>query len=280
MRILSWNVNFRSEACLEGIHGLEADIVLLQEVKHEAAGGFLASLARSGCNHSAYSGSPSDEHKRYGNVIASRWSVSAMARGWAPAMRWPQLALRSVVRTPRGDIEIFNVHIPNGRGNGWDKVYSLEALADALDGADHGARVLGGDFNEPQTILPNGQLVTWGQRLDADGSTRLGRRSSGGAPPGWFTDKEGRSHDLQRWDSAVRRIFEGSAHGLRHVRAIADSDPQGLPVTHIVQGKPRFFDHLFVSSHLRADRYEYVDSVRENLQYSDHSAVYVDVEFA
>jgi endonuclease/exonuclease/phosphatase family metal-dependent hydrolase len=280
MRILSWNVNFRSAECLDAIRDLEPDIVLLQEVKHETKDEIVTRLRHAGCGYCFYSGSPLDDRKRYGNLTASRWPVSAIARGWSPGMPWPQLALRAIAHTPRGDIDTFNVHIPNGSRNGWRKVESFEALTRALSCAEHVARVLGGDFNEPQKILPHGELVTWAQRIDRDGSVRLGRRQSGGAPPGWFTDREGRTDDLRRWNAAVRQIFEGSTqHGLQHIRDIAGGDPRHVPVTHIVHGQPRFFDHLFVSRHLRMIGYRYVDTVRERLRYSDHSAVYADVEF-
>lgn len=279
MRIVSWNVNFRPAECLEGIRGLRPDVILLQEVKHATAPSMLDALCALGCDHACYGGEPSDDRKRYGNVIASRWPVIAASRGWAPGMPWPQLALRATVHAPSGEIDTINVHIPNGSGNGWRKVESLESLAAALESSVDAARVLGGDFNEPQSILPSRELVTWGQTFAPDGSVRLGRRQSGGAPPGSFTDKEGRTSDLQRWDTAVRRIFEGSAqHGLRHIHTIPNEGPFELPVSHIVQGKPRFFHHIFISRHMHLTGYRYVNEVREQLRYSDHSAVYADVE--
>jgi len=280
MRILSWNLNFRSPKCLEGIQGLEPDIVMLQEITHKNENGIKAALQLVGCKNCCYSGAESDDRKRYGNITASRWPLTAASRGWAPKMPWPQLGLRATVHTLDGDIDTINVHVPNGSGNGWRKIDSLEALADVLESGDDIARILAGDFNEPQTILPNGQLVTFGQLIYPDGSIRLGRRERGGAPPGSFTDKEFRTYDLHRWDSTVRRIFEGSLrHGLRHVHKVEGDGPFHVPTTHIANGQPRFFDHLFVSRHFRITRYRYVDDVREQLRYSDHSAVYADVKF-
>jgi len=279
MRILSWNVNFRSPKCLEGIQGIDADIVMLQEVKHTNAQGIMAALQFVGCKHCCYSGSESDDRKRYGNVTASRWPVSPASRGWAAKMPWPQLALRATIHTPDGDIDTINVHIPNASNNGWKKIDSLEALADALESGDDIARLLAGDFNEPRSILPNGQVVTFGQLIDPDGSIRLGRRRRGGAPPGSFTDKECRTYGVHRWDTTVRRIFEGSLrHGLRHVYKVEGDGQLHVPTTHIANGQPRFFDHLFLSRHFRNTRYRYVDDVRKQ-RYSDHSALYADVEF-
>jgi hypothetical protein len=195
-------------------------------------------------------------------------------------MPWPQLGLRSTVHTRNGDIDAINIHIPNGSGNGWRKIDSLEALADALESGDDCARLLVGDFNEPRSILSNGQVVTFGQLIDPDGSIHLGRRRRGGAPPGSFTDKEGRTYGVDRWDTTVRRIFEGSSrHGLRHIYKFEGGGQPYMPTTHIANGQPRFFDHLFVSSHFRITHFRYVDDVRAQLKYSDHSAVYAEVDF-
>ena len=279
MRILTWNVNFRRAESVEAIRGLDADIVMLQEVKHGIADGIAAALRSTGLENSCYSGLASDDRKRYGNITASRWPVSPAKRGWAPRMPWPQLSLRATVHTPSGDIDVVNVHIPNGSGNGWSKVESLEVLGDFLERSPGVARILAGDFNEPQRVLPSGVLVSWGQVIGPGGSVRLGRRNSGGAGPGRFRDRQGREDDLRRWDRAVRRIFKGATeHGLRHVREMLGLGAGSIPVTHVVHGCPRYFDHLFLSRHFRATAYCCVDSVRENLTHSDHSAVYADVE--
>jgi len=191
-------------------------------------------------------------------------------------MPWPQLALRATVQTPEGAIDTINVHMPNGSANGWRKVESLEALATALDSGGDLARAVAGDFNEPQTILPGGNVVSFGESIDANGVVHVGRA---GSTAGRFTDKFGYEDDLERWASVVRRIFGRQAqHGLRHVVDLGSGGP--FPTTHVVRGgSPRFFDHLFLSRHLRATKYVYVDSVRENLQHSDHSALYADIVF-
>lgn len=279
MRILTWNVNRRWWGCLEGIRDLEPDIVMLQKVTHENKRGIMAALEFSGYKQCRYSGAMSDTRKRYGNITASRWPVSAVPRGWASKMPWPQLGLRVAVHTPHGDVDTINVHIPAGSNSGWRKIDTIEAVADAVESGDDVARVLAGDFKEPQKILPGGQLVTFGQRVFPDGSIRLGRRRRGGAPPDSFTDMEGRTYGLHRWDATVRRIFEGSSrHGLRHVIKVDDEWPSQVPTTYFARNKPWFFDHLFVSTHFQVTGYRYVDDVREEARYSNHSAVYADVE--
>jgi endonuclease/exonuclease/phosphatase family metal-dependent hydrolase len=269
MRLLTWNTNFRSVACLDAIRAFRPDIVLFQEVKHKQAPDFRTALSALDCLHAAYSGLPTDPSKRYGNITASRWPVSKIAE-WAPSMPWPQLALRATVQTPEGALDTINVHIPNGSANGWRKVESLEALATVLESAGDLPRVVAGDFNEPQTILPGGKIVSFGESIDANGIVQSGGR---------FTDKFGYEDDLERWASVVRRIFSDQAqHGLHHVVDLGSGGP--FPATHVVRGgSPRFFDHLLVSRHLRVTNYVYVDSVREKLKHSDHSALYADIVF-
>lgn len=281
MRVVTWNVNFRSAECLDGLRGLEPDILLLQEVKHGTAASITDRLHADGLRHVTYSGVPTDERKRYGNVIASRWPLAPAPRGWAPKMRWPQLAQRVSVQVEGSELDVINVHVPNGSGNGWDKVYALEAVADALASSRDVPRILAGDFNEPQTILSNGTVVSWGQLIDTVGSVHLGRRSSGGAGPGRFKDGEGRTHDLSRWHAAVTRFFDSDGDlRLRHVRVALGLPPTPLPVTHVTRGKDRFFDHVFVSKHLVVRDLRYVDSVCEGSRYSDHSAVCVNLDGA
>jgi endonuclease/exonuclease/phosphatase family metal-dependent hydrolase len=175
-----------------------------------------------------------------------------------------------------GDIDIVNVHVPNGSENGWDKIETLEGIACVIRSAPDGLRILAGDFNEPMLIRPNGEIITSGQQIAIDGSVRLGRRSKGKAGPGQFRDAQGRTDDLQRWDQGVRGIFEGEERlRLSHVRHLMPGHPL-MPVTHRTRRSDRFFDHVFLSRHFRVSKVEYIHHVRE-AGYSDHSPVYVEI---
>jgi endonuclease/exonuclease/phosphatase family metal-dependent hydrolase len=281
MHVLTWNVNFRDAECLDGIADAELDIVTLQEVTHARAHGLMAALWWRGLRFAAYSGSASDAEKRYGNIIASRWPVCPQSREWAPSMPWPQLAARATVRSPSGDIDVVTIHIPNGSGNGWKKIETFESLADALDRSPPVPRILTGDFNEPQTVLPGVGMVTWAQEVRPDGSLRLARprdrRAPGRAEPPFFMDCKGVTDDLNRWDTAVRRALDEdrARHALRHVYRL---DPAGdLPTTHVVRGQPRFFDHMLVSRHFTVKACRYLDKVRKDRRHSDHSAMHADL---
>ena len=76
----------------------------------------------------------------------------------------------------------------------------------------------------------------------------------------------------------MRWFFEGEDdHGLRH--ALWDKKGQVcLDTTHITRGKPRWFDHAFVSSHFKVVDFYYDHQVRTNSKLSDHSALFLELE--
>ena len=84
-------------------------------------------------------------------------------------------AQRATVYSGDGDIDVINVHVPNGSQHGWDKIETLEGIANVIQDAPDDPRILAGDFNEPIEILPNGEIITSG-KIAADGSVRRGRR--------------------------------------------------------------------------------------------------------
>jgi hypothetical protein len=53
-------------------------------------------------------------------------------------MRWPHLAHRATVYSGDGDIDVINVHVPNGSRNGWDKIETLEGITNVIQGAPDG----------------------------------------------------------------------------------------------------------------------------------------------
>lgn len=83
----------------------------------------------------------------------------------------------------------------------------------------------------------------------------------------------GRSDLNEKWDRAVRWLFEKQdEHGLRH--AYWEAHEHGaMAVSHVVTGgKPRWFDHMFVSPHFRVEQCEYLHKLRRP-GLSDHSAL-------
>jgi len=187
------------------------DLLLLQEIGLGSLPNHLREgLSSAGLPHFVYSGDLGSNGKRYGCVVASKWPVQLTPIGWAPGVPWPQLLASAIVTSPWGEVDVFVAHIPNGSGNGWRKIETFEALALALGGMPSRPRILGGDFNEPMKVLPNGEIIPFGGVQNADGTFHWeGER---------FHSKSRDKHLRARWRTGVLSILgTDAAHGLRHV---------------------------------------------------------------
>jgi endonuclease/exonuclease/phosphatase family metal-dependent hydrolase len=205
--------------------------------------------------------------KDYGNLIASRWTIDTVKPGHSGKKPpWAQLLVQASVSVNGGSFLVISVHSPNGSGYGWKKIDTFKALRDAVRKAKDRPCILTGDFNEPQFIplQDGGQIVTWGQWWDADKGCYV--------CTGTWKDRSRRSGALKHWDADVRWIFEkNSEHGMQH--AYWKAHGQGvMPVSHVSRGQPRWFDHMFVSSHFRVEQCEYLHNLR-GPGLSDHSAL-------
>ncbi len=274
MRVVSWNINaLRGASALKlksvatSIDNHRADVVVLQEVG--SRGGVALALQRElaliGLNHFWFSGRDEVREKRYGdkaygNVIASRWPLKACA--WPVESEWPQLIISAEIGQSTG-VLVVGVHIPNGSGNGWEKVFALEALAEGLQQARL-PTVLAGDFNEPKLFHP--EFLSFG----------VGR---GANLVGDFTDLHGVTHPRQRWQAAVEAVLSptNSAWGGRHapMQVGVEFEP-----THIVSGRfERFFDHIMTAEPIRVSQVAYDHEVRlRDSPTSDHSIIVADLE--
>lgn len=273
-RVGTWNVRAirgfppaRASRVRDALARHAPDLMMLQEVSTATA---TADQVRDvlddvGLTHQYYSGRPQAETKRYGNVIASRWPLLPIE--WPIATRWPQLIAAAGLATPDGVMTVVGTHIPNGSGNGWDKIYAFEALAEGLREI-RGPLVLSGDFNEPMSAPP--QWLSFG-------ATRQGRLE------GTRTDQFGRTHARQRWQDAVAAVLD-------------DSNPAGLTAwgggqvgtqtgasfeaTHIVHGRfQRYFDHILIREMSGVQDVVYDHSVRiPPNACSDHSLLLATID--
>lgn len=240
MKLMTWNVMGncgigarRRPKVLDIIREVGPDVVLLQEV--HAAKGLPAYLADGlhdvGLNHAVWG--PADP-KKYGNMILSRWSVERMPR-WN-AVPWPQSVLRCRVEHPEQDFEAVSVHIPNGSANGWLKIETFEALAAGLSGLEC-PFVVGGDFNEPRTVLDDGTTIPFTMKQRADGTWHA---------EGSLKRNHGR-FPRARWVAGVRSVLgKNAVAGIRH----AAREVHGVGTvwtTHETRTSARFFDHLLAS---------------------------------
>lgn len=280
MLVLTWNIHGnrgiadeRLSRIVNAIFSVNPDIVMLQEVGNDVVAELVSQLDKHHFSSCSIRG-PSDE-KAYGNMIAARGSVHPRASGWANAP-WPHLLLRATVTVGGHEIDVITAHIPNGSGNGWKKIETLEGLAEALEAAPVMPRIVGGDFNEPQTFLPDGALISFGAKKRANGEYSLeGERRSNVTPKLDETE----DHSRRRWDNAVKRVLaKGAPHGLRH----AFLDRNGfdrLAATHSVQGESRWFDHLLVSREFTIDAAGHYDEWRSGAP-SDHAAAWASLSYS
>ena len=271
---MSWNVNAKSGMStrrtaqfLQALARMRADVVLLQEVA--ARGGLWARLEHGlqsiGLPFAAFTARRPPAEKCYGTAIASRFPVALDRGRWAPGAPWPHLLLRATVRLPRlGSVEVLGAHMPHGRGNGWRKVETFEALARYLEAASRVPRVLGGDFNEPRSLGDDGRLVSFGQRQVGAGWSREGM---------WT--RLGETFHRARWDQAVVSVLDGPH--LRH--AWMDRHGRELVATHHTRTSERSFDHLLVSPHFEVLDAGYEHAWRRQ-GLSDHSGVWADLRLS
>jgi exonuclease III len=272
MRLISWNVNARQrqlDAQVAAIAARAPDVVTLQEVTPTTVTALRAALAEAGLPHAADSfalAPPSFQPtgpRRYGQLTASRCELTAEAPGRF-SLPWPERVLTVTLRTPGGEVEVHNTHVPPGSSNGWVKIDQLVGLYDGLARESASPRILCGDFNTPQAELPTGEVVTWAQRRG-----RIG----------WRVARAFRGRPGSTWDAGERQVLTGLAasglpdvfrllHGYEVVEASWVLRRGGT-----VSG--RRFDHVFASPTLAPERCVYVHELRER-GLSDHSPIEVD----
>lgn len=262
LTVLDWNIHFRSPDVLSPVLALDPlpALVTLQEVLLGHATGITSRLREAGYT-THYSCVEAARDKRYGNVIAAQSPIAAHSVEQF-GFPWPQLVAHATVGHPGAQVDVVDVHVPNGSANGWRKIETLEALRRLVMALDGRPLILVGDFNEPRWApLQDGRIVTWGQdRIDGRWQT-WSRWSFGGL-----------SGTGERWDSAVRWFFErNSESGLRN--AYWESHGFGsMEPTHLSRGEPRWYDHIFVSEQFNVVACKYRHEFRE-LGLSDHSAL-------
>lgn len=270
-RLMTWNVNFRRANILKALANLHEvpDILTLQEVTVEQSDAFQKCLSEIGLQNILYSGIPGSTEKRYGNMIASRLPIEPVdCDSLNNLLPWPQLVLHGVITVGDCLINVITAHIPNGAGNGWAKIDTFNILAKIVRQIKGSHCLLTGDFNEPQYAFQDDRIVTFGQEQTNDDTYRCWS--------GWSFN--GRSGTGEEWDAAVRWFFESlDEHRLRNAFWDASGHRKMEP-SHISRGKPRWFDHIFISEDFQVEKCNYLHDVRLN-GLSDHSALTAQLVF-
>jgi endonuclease/exonuclease/phosphatase family metal-dependent hydrolase len=260
MWLLSWNIcagggGTRRPKQLVAIKNAKPDIVALQEITLGSVDAYRDGLAADGFEHitDSFALAPSRRMlvgpRRYGQLIASRWPLSALPPKDF-AIPWRERVLSCVVAHPKvGSIELHVTHVPPGSSNGWTKIRHLEGIYTRLATATAVPRILVGDLNTPKAEYTDGAIETWG-----------------GTP--------GRGN---RWDAGERSVLAGLVEHDLHdvVRQLHGYKKQ--PFSIIVRGNKRRYDHAFASRSLHARSAEYLHRYRQ-AKLSDHAPLLVVFE--
>ena len=261
LRIISWNTAHRknrAEKQTEALLSRSPDLVTLQEVTSGTVDVFRRILRAGGLKHAAFSNPPSNPVSRsYGVFVASRFPLQSLPSFSIP---WPEKVLSVVVSIGEHAVELHTAHVPNGSGNQWIKIETLEGLYAGLAKPSKTPRILTGDFNAPQYELPSGELVTWAQKVMPNGTVRTRKQFRGGSGI--------------RWDEGERQVLSGLAEfGFRDAfRLLYGYDVAEYSWAMQRKGKSikRRFDHVFAS--LQPVECNYLHEWRE-AKLSDHSPI-------
>jgi endonuclease/exonuclease/phosphatase family metal-dependent hydrolase len=278
LTVASWNIQSirgastdRLERQAVALARHDPDLVTLQEVgsRYDLPNRLRDCLVQVGLRYFLFSGpqTPTDKaqtNKQYGNVIASR--LPLRSRSWPIQTTWPQLIISAEFDWSESPVLIVSAHIPNGRGNGWEKVYALEALAAGLTQITM-PTILTGDFNEPKRIRPI--VVSFGADDHGGSAGMLTRR--------------GVTYARRRWMDAVDAVLtprsrEDGGWGGQHVVYQTGAE---FEATHLVNGRAeRYFDHILTSGSIFQVRSVAFDhTVREPTNpLSDHSIIVAGLE--
>ncbi|MCI0392387.1 MAG: endonuclease/exonuclease/phosphatase family protein [Acidobacteria bacterium] len=270
MKLISWNVNGRSKKLPDQVSVLvhrNPQVIALQEVtrgntqilqKHLADQGFSFTINsfEVACSLTDLTGP-----RRYGQLIASKFPISPILPGNFQ-VPWPERILSAEINTPWSSIDIHTTHIPPGATNFWIKIEMLEGLYQGLAGNTQRPRILCGDLNTPKEERPDGEVITWGQRINKEDKAVIRKRIRGNSG--------------KRWDEGERNVLKGLAnydlkdvyrlvHGYERQEFSWYAKRKGLTIG-------RRFDHIFCSSSLNPVICEYLHEFRE-MGLSDHSAI-------
>lgn len=257
MHLITWNLNKRRaiEPQVAALIDRQPDVIALQEVSMRNLPRLREAFAAAGYPYALDSFHADPMPRRPFVMLVSRYLLQPIDPSVLP---FQQAYVSAFAEMPYGRVGVHNLHVPSiGAYEMELKLRFMEGMFAHLAQPSVLPRVVCGDFNSPAAELPDGTLITFSQRLRADGSYGIVR--------GW-----------DRWDRAERNLLEGLRPADLHD---AYRSLHGYAVSEASWGahnKGRFFgfrlDHLLASSHFQPVRMSYLHEWREQ-NLSDHSAL-------
>ena len=173
---------------------------------------------------------------------------------------WRERALSVQLHAPERDLRFLTTHIPAGASDGWIKVETIQGIVENLLSNLGANQILCGDFNIPQSVSAELDVVTFGQWITKGGKAVVRTKLRGGSG--------------EDWDAAERALFEDLKQvGIRD--AFRDKHPELFDAyswSFKRNGKifRNRFDHVFVSEGFEVEFCEFKND-QNNL--SDHSPI-------
>ena len=271
MKIISWNLNSRTnEETLKGQSSFlrlgEFDVITLQEVTLNSEIFFKESFKDMFVLSSfdlVEDKSILVRKRKYGQIIISKQPIKFIPEQ-CKEIPFPERLVSGFIEST--GIEIHTTHVPPGSSNGVIKVEHFEGLFNYLTKRKDKNMILTGDFNSPKLELDSGEVITWGQKINTSGKSRIS------VNPKWKHQCTG-----ERWDLAERNIIENHKElGLRDAFRTKNGyeDSSGSWFTN--KGQGRRYDHIFSSVNLSVNDAFYNHEPRKE-KLSDHSPLIVEL---
>ena len=272
MKIISWNTNSRSNKTIlmqqcKFLKTLDIDLICLQEITFKSQD-FYKDFFKDRFVISSFDLSRDLEllkgKRKYGELIISNQRFIPLDP-YRINIPFPERVLSIKLQEEYEGVEIYTTHVPPGSSNGVIKVEHFEGLYKYLK-TNKSQKILTGDFNSPKTELADGEVITWGQKVNASGEVRIAIN------PKWKHQCSG-----ERWDSAERSIIESHSEiMLKDVfRSLKGyTDDSGSWFTN--KGVGRRYDHIFCSNnfHLKSCSYKHEPRL---IKLSDHSPIIAEL---
>ncbi|MGH2763627.1 MAG: endonuclease/exonuclease/phosphatase family protein [Thermoleophilaceae bacterium] len=258
-RLLTWNVNGRTEAAaerqIERVLDRGPAVIALQELRRASYALWVERLTAADYSLAStidlvalpYPGGAI--RRRYFNLTAARVPIAPLpglefADPEQARIAFPEKFIATAVALDGTLLEIHNAHLPPGSTRGIAKVHAFQAIHRRVGVARTRPRILCGDFNTPRRE-DDDSIETWAS-----------------ARP-----------NIPEWDEAERLILVNPDMRDLYRERRRRGDP--YPVSHYTRGMPRRYDHVFGSHEVAAERVCYLTAwLDEGL--SDHAAVELD----
>ena len=254
LKILTWNITrgqkSRLKKIIAGVEQISPDIVGLQEVDPPLLESFGPEFKALGYRVLSYE----FNEKPYCNLILSQYPASK-ANSWKRDCAFPDLLSRARIKTPQGNVDFFNCHIPNGSKHGFEKIRTIDALLKRLEATKGKIRIVVGDFNEPRSESGR-EIESWAYETRASPSPSACER--------------------RHWDETVHTLFEGKqGHGMRDL--FRSFHGHGVEDFSYKRPTPSRYDHIFGSEHFRVFSCKYLHPLREKDRH--HSPLVTELGF-